>query len=108
MAWLIGDVYVSIFKVFHPPFFNIVGAQTGIFVDSEVTHRCPQLSCSPSWGIQSLHVANLYVTDSHFITVDCRYTNGTHLAALYSYWEGYISIPTLHHVFLYGTNVCSL
>jgi len=104
VTWLIGNVHVSVFKVFHPC-SDTADAHMGIFVCAgKLPTDVSAELFSFTRNLNTAHWQN-HVTDSHFVTVDCGNTSNICAPAPCSFWGRYVLLPILTSLFSNGTNV---
>jgi len=104
-VWLICDINVSVFKVFHPPSYTN-GAHAGISV--HIT-KLPTDVCSWVVLYKELNhclLVKQYVSDICFVTVRCGNSSGGHVPGMYSCWSAWMLLMILHSVFYYIWSRC--
>jgi len=94
-ARLIGDVRVSVLKMFHPP-SDTAGTHAGISVHTtkSLIGDCCRVSLFHKKFNDST-LSKRHVGDSHFLAVHDRNVRGAHEIILYSCWRGRMLLVVL-------------
>jgi hypothetical protein len=94
-ARLIGDVHVSVLKMFHPT-SDIAGTHAGISIHttkSLADDSCRLSLFNKKFGDNTL--TTKYNVDNHFLVVHDWNIRGTHALILRSYWRGKMPLMVL-------------